>query len=202
MKSPKVIGGFFNTRRRFSWINDKDGNNDLKYDILKMVMMLKKQKLYLDTSVISFYFAEDSPEKMAITRKFFDQELVRGEYDIYLSALTIQELGNCKDPVLQDKLLEFAYGLPTQVLEATQEINEIGQQFVMEGIIPAKYQDDGIHLAFGLLYDMDYIVSWNFKHLVKPKTKKAVRAFSIKEGYKQIEIITPEEVAEGGNEDE
>jgi hypothetical protein len=41
---------------------------------------------------------------------------------------------------------------------------------------------------------MDYIVSWNFKHMVKPKTKRTVRAFSIKEGYKEIEIVTPEEV--------
>ncbi|NLW49053.1 MAG: type II toxin-antitoxin system VapC family toxin [Firmicutes bacterium] len=55
-------------------------------------------------------------------------------------------------------------------------------------------------MAIALLNGMDYIVSWNFKHLVKPKTKMAVRAFAIKEGYKQIEIITPEEVVENGED--
>jgi hypothetical protein len=48
-------------------------------------------------------------------------------------------------------------------------------------------------------YELDYIVTWNFKYLVKPKTKKAVRAFSIKEGYQEIEIVTPEEVVADEN---
>lgn len=155
---------------------------------------MRKTKIYLDTSVISFYFAEDAPEKMAITKEFFDKELLKGEYEIFLSALTLQELGNCTDLKLQDQLVEFAYGLPAQILESTKEIDEVSQQFVSEGVIPEKYIDDAIHLAMTLLNNVDYIVSWNFKHLVKPKTKKAVRAFSIKEGYKEIEIITPEEL--------
>ena len=155
---------------------------------------MRKTKIYLDTSVISFYFAEDAPEKMAITKEFFDKELLKGEYEIFLSALTLQELGNCTDLKLQDQLVEFAYGLPAQILESTKEIDEVSQQFVSAGVIPEKYIDDAIHLAMTLLNNVDYIVSWNFKHLVKPKTKKAVRAFSIKEGYKEIEIITPEEL--------
>lgn len=155
---------------------------------------MRKTKIYLDTFVISFYFAEDAPEKMAVTRKFFDQELTKGTYEIYLSALTLQELGDCKDFTLQAKLVKFAYALPAQILESTAEIDEVSQQFVEEGVIPTKYLDDAIHIANAVLNDMDYIVSWNFKHLVKPKTKKAVRAFSIKEGYKEIEIVTPEEV--------
>lgn len=65
-----------------------------------MLVIRKKPKLYLDTNVISFYYAEDAPEKMVITRKFFDQELPGGVYEIYLSALTVQELGRCKDPEL------------------------------------------------------------------------------------------------------
>ena len=159
-----------------------------------MVIIMRKLKIYLDTSVISFYFAEDAPEKMAITRKFFDRELVKGKYEIYLSALTVQELSNCNDLTLQDKLVKFANELPVHILESTGEIEEISQQFVDEGVIPAKYLDDAIHLTLAILNGMDYIVSWNFKHIVKPKTKKAVRAFCIKEGYKETEIVTPEEV--------
>jgi hypothetical protein len=61
---------------------------------------LRKTKLYLDTSVISFYYAEDAPEKMVVTRKFFDQELVKEEYEVYISDLTIRELSNCTNPEL------------------------------------------------------------------------------------------------------
>jgi hypothetical protein len=54
-------------------------------------------------------------------------------------------------------------------------ITQTGQQLVDNGVIPAKYQDDGLHLAFALLNGIDYIASWNFKHIVKPKTKAAVK---------------------------
>jgi predicted nucleic acid-binding protein len=165
-----------------------------------MVMGMKKKRIYLDTSAISFYYAEDAPEKMAATRKFFDQELSNGKYELCLSALTIEELGGCVNPDLRAKLLKFAYELPADILESTEEITQTGQQLVDDGVIPAKYQDDGLHLAFALLNGIDYIASWNFKHIVKPKTKAAVRAFAIKEGYKLLEIITPEEVAENGDE--
>lgn len=155
---------------------------------------MRKTRIYLDTSVISFYFAEDAPEKMAVTRKFFDEELIKGGYEIYLSALTIQELGNCNDLTLQDKLIRLANGLRARIIESTEQIDQISQEFIIEGVIPAKYLDDAVHLALALQNGMDYIVSWNFKHLVKPKTKKAVRAFCIKEGYKETEIVTPEEL--------
>jgi predicted nucleic acid-binding protein len=82
------------------------------------------------------------------------------------------------------------------VFPLTDEVNAIAAKFVEEGIVPAKYKDDGLHLALALTNNIDYIVSWNFKHIVKLKTKRAVKAFSIKEGYKEIEITTPQEVIE------
>ena len=104
------------------------------------------------------------------------------------------EFGKRPQKALRDKLIEFANGLSARILESTEEIDEISQKFVEEEVIPAKYIDDAVHLALALHNGMDYIVSWNFKHLVKPKTKKAVRVFCIKEGYKETEIVTPEEV--------
>jgi predicted nucleic acid-binding protein len=165
-----------------------------------MVMTLRKLKLYLDTSVISFYFAEDAPEKMAVTRRFFDEELSKAGYEIYLSALTLEELGNCNDLALQRKLVEFVSGLPAIILESTGEVDAISKRLDEDGVIPTKYLDDAVHLGLALMSGMDYVVSWNFKHLVKPKTKKAVRILCIQEGYKEIEIVTPEEVADDETE--
>jgi predicted nucleic acid-binding protein len=155
---------------------------------------LRKTKLYLDTSVISFYYAEDALEKMAVTRKFFDQELAKEEYEVYISDLTIRELSNCTNPEQQEKLVKFAYGLTPNVLTATDEIDQIAVQFVEDGVIPAKYQEDALHLAFALHHNLDYVLSWNFKHLVTLKTKRAVKVVAAREGFKEIEILTPEEV--------
>jgi predicted nucleic acid-binding protein len=171
-----------------------------KYDILNLGDEMKKTKIYLDTSVISFYFAEDSPEKMAITRKFFDRELAGRDYEICLSETTVSELSDCTDLELQKKLLKFVKALPAKVYPLTEEVNQIAKEFVDEGYIPAKYQEDAIHLAFAIILNVDYIVSWNFKHIVRPQTRKAVKIIALKEGFKEIEIITPEEVATDENE--
>lgn len=157
---------------------------------------MRKPKTYLDTSVISFYFADDSPEKKEITRRFIDQELKSGKYEIYISNLNIDELSNTTDPILKDNFIELVRGLSANYLAVTEEVEQIIEVFIQDQVIPKKCRDDAIHLALALYNAMDYIVSWNFKHIVKPKTKKAVRAFAIKEGYKDLEIITPQEVTE------
>jgi predicted nucleic acid-binding protein len=161
---------------------------------------MRKTKVYLDTSIISFYFAEDSPEKTAVTKKFFDKELVKGTYEVMLSEITAGELSDCPNLQLRDKMLKFVKNLPSTVFPLTPEVARIAKEFVDEGYIPVKYQEDALHIAFALVLDADYIVSWNFKHIVKLKTKKAVRIIALKEGLKEIEIITPEEVVEDDDE--
>lgn len=157
---------------------------------------MKKKLIYLDTSVINFYFAEDAPEKMPITKEFFDNTIAnnKDKYEVCLSPLVLEELGKTSDSEHRARLLNLAYGLQAQVFALTPEINRIARQFIDEGFIPIKYKEDALHLAFCIFYGVDYIVSWNFKHIVKPKTKDAVRIVSIREGTKEVKILTPEEV--------
>jgi len=161
---------------------------------------LKKLRIYLDTSVINFYFAEDSPEKMAITREFFKDILTKDRYEVYISLLVLEELGNTKDMEYRKRLIEFTDELKAEVLLANTEINRIAKQFTDDGYIPEKYKEDALHLAFALFYNIDYIVSWNFKYIVRPKTKDAVKIIAIKEGIRELKIVTPEEVAADENE--
>lgn len=157
---------------------------------------MDKIKIYLDTSVINFYFAEDAPEKMAITKQFFDQELKKGGYEIFHPTWCFE--ANTKDSDRRNKLLTFAGELQAEILEPTNEVETITEKFLKTGIIPRKVQADAIHLALAIVNRMDYILSWNFQHLVRPTTRKAVREFAILEGYKIVEITTPEEVLQDG----
>jgi len=155
---------------------------------------MRRAKIYLDTSVISFYFADDAPEKMPITRKFFDEVLPKDNYEVCLSTLVLEELEKTLNVDHRVKMLTFTGELHAQIFTLTEEINRISKQFIEEGYIPAKYKEDAVHLAFSLFYNVDYIVSWNFKHIVRPRTKDAVRIIAIKEGLKELKILTPEEV--------
>lgn len=62
-------------------------------------------------------------------------------------------------------------------------------------MIPAKYEDDAFHIAIATVNNMDAIISWNFKHIVKLKTKKEVAGLNLLMGYKEIDIYSPLEVA-------
>ncbi|MCL6592242.1 MAG: PIN domain-containing protein [Firmicutes bacterium] len=155
---------------------------------------MRRTKIYLDTSVISFYFAEDAPEKMPITREFFDELLPQGKYEVFISSLVFEELGNTMDDVQRLKLLRFADELKAETLILSDEVEQISRKFIDAGYIPVKYKEDAVHLAFALYHNIDYIVSWNFKHIVRPRTKDAVKIVAIMEGLKEVKILTPEEV--------
>jgi predicted nucleic acid-binding protein len=160
---------------------------------------LRKPKIYLDTSVISHYFADDTPEKMAVTRIFFDEVLIKNKYEVCLSSLVLEELEDTPDPDLRRRLLELAYKLQAEVFTINPDVNRIAKLFIDERYIPPKYKEDSQHLGFALFYNVDYIVSWNFKHFVRPKIKDAVEIIAIREGTKRIKILTPEEVVADEN---
>lgn len=64
--------------------------------------------------------------------------------------------------------------------------------------MPEKYRDDARHIAIGVVYDLDYIVSWNYKHMVNIAVRRLVDSVNIRLGYNPIEIISPEEVTGDG----
>jgi len=60
----------------------------------------------------------------------------------------------------------------------------------------SKYEDDALHIAIASVNNLDVIVSWNYKHIVKLKTKREVTGINALLGYKEIEIYSPLEVIE------
>ena len=72
---------------------------------------MKKVRIYLDTSVINFLFADDAPEKRDVTRKFFERHITR--YEAFISAVVLDEINRTKVPAKRNRLLEatFKYGL-------------------------------------------------------------------------------------------
>ncbi|MCP4989321.1 MAG: type II toxin-antitoxin system VapC family toxin [Colwellia sp.] len=76
------------------------------------------------------------------------------------------------------------------------ESYELAYEYIKRGIIPSKYEDDAFHIAVASVNNLDAIISWNFKHIVKLKTKKEVFGTNLLMGYKEIDIYSPMEVIE------
>lgn len=67
------------------------------------------------------------------------------------------------------------------------------QKIYLDTSIPSMYYDD-YHIAIATVNQMDFLVSWNFRHIVNVKTKQMVNLINLQNGYKTIEIIAPPEL--------
>ena len=80
------------------------------------------------------------------------------------------------------------------ILEINQKALDLSEIYVEMGIIPMKFKIDGIHIAMAAINDMDCIVSLNFSHINRIKTKLATEIIHRMKGYNNPFICTPMEV--------
>jgi len=146
--------------------------------------------LYIETSVWNFLFAEDAPEHRAAAEKFFAG---LDKHNAFISVVVMEEI-EMTGGGRRDALLAEIQKHAPETLELTPEVVSLADEYVRRNIVPPKYRNDALHLALAAVNDMDAIVSLNFKHIVKYKTKVEVRAANIITGYHTPMIITPEEL--------
>jgi predicted nucleic acid-binding protein len=156
---------------------------------------MKKLKIYLDTSVISHLQHEDAPERTEETLLFWE-ELKTGKYEIVISDLTLNEIKKCSQPKQTD-MLSYLEEIDYGILHENDEVDNLAQEYVENGILTRKNISDCLHIAFAVVNECDVIVSWNFKHMVRFKTIQGVRAVNAKNGYfKSIDILQPNIIGE------
>ena len=73
----------------------------------------------------------------------------------------------------------------------SEEIRILYEEYVSRRIIPVKHIEDAVHIAVATINSLDILVSWNFEHIDKLKTKTEVNAMNVLLGYDPIEIIEP-----------
>lgn len=151
------------------------------------------ERLYLETSVWNFLLADDAPEKQAATREFFEL-LSRRSWQILISALVTEEILNTPDESHRKRLLEAVRQRRPRTLPLTQEAQELAEKYILQGTLSRRHGVDAKHAAVAVVGRCDVILSWNLRHLVKVKTRREINAANLLNGYKMIEIATPEEM--------
>ena len=149
-------------------------------------------KIYLETTIFNYNFAEDAPEKQKDNITLFE-DIKNGLFEPYTSTIVVDELLKSSEPK-KSKMLDLISKYDISVLPATDEIDELAKEYVKSSIIPEKYTDDARHIACATIYNIDIIVSWNFKHIVKRKTIIMTEQINLMQGYKNVEIYSPSEV--------
>ncbi len=147
-----------------------------------------KSRVYLDTSVVSAFFDDRTPERKALTQAAWERF---GEHDIVLSGLVIEELEGASPP-LREKMLAAVSGFT--VLPVSEPAEDLAGKYVAQGIFPKKYYDDALHVAVASINRAGILLSWNFSHLVKVRTRRMVALVNAMEDCMPVEIIAPPEL--------
>ena len=153
--------------------------------------MLKKLKIYLDSSAIGYLDEHESPNDMKAMFALWD-DIKNLKYDVVISALTFRELNDNKNTAKLNALLGFIAQIEYETIGITAEAEYIAALLRKnELLISDKHYNDRLHIGCAFAAGCDVIVSLNFKHLVNVKTIRGVRAIANIEGYKNIDIIQP-----------
>jgi len=156
---------------------------------------MKKLRIYLDTSVINFLFADDSPDFRKATVEFFTQHAQK--YALYISEVVLVEIARDPNHAHRQKLESALQQYAMALLPADRrgEIERLGDLYIAQRVIPAGNRDDAFHVAYATVFEIDVLLSWNFKHLANVRRETLILAVNQKEGYRHpLRLLSPLEV--------
>ena len=148
-------------------------------------------EIYIETTVFN-RFLEDNREFNPETRKLFEK-IQENEIKAYSSTYVLEELDKAPEPK-RSEMLKLIQEYKINILEIDQKAYDLAEIYIEMGIIPIKFRIDGIHIAMAAIHNMDCIVSLNFHHINKLKTKMATEIIHRMKGYNNPFICTPMEV--------
>lgn len=153
-----------------------------------------RPRIYIDTSVFGGYFDEEFSDQ---TIPLFDR-INNGEFIILFSTITQDELENAPDAVKD--LVRSIKASQIESLEITGEIIDLATEYVNEKVVGQTSFADCLHIASATINRADFLVSWNFKHIVNIDRIRGYNSINIKCGYKQLEIRSPREFGKYEND--
>jgi len=152
------------------------------------------KSVYVETSVISYLTAQPSRDLRAaawqqITTQWWQQE--RGKYELYTSALVGAEASQ-GDPEAAERRLRVVADLPE--LRAGDEAERFAAKLMEGGGVPVAAEGDALHIAIAAIHEVDYLLTWNCRHIDNAATKPIIRSICAVAGYACPEICTPLEL--------
>lgn len=150
-----------------------------------------KQTVYLETSFLSFYYdaRPDSMFRRNVTRDWWKTQ--KAKYDVYTSMYTINEISA---PVYPQWRRVSALAKNIDLLEVTPEIRGIIKVYIEHNLMPKDDAGDAAHLAVASYHEVDYLLTWNCRHLANANKFEMIRNINMKLGLVTPALITPEQL--------
>jgi hypothetical protein len=155
---------------------------------------MSKPRVYLETTVVSFLCARTSRDLVQaahqeVTWEWWESR--RQDFDLFVSPVVEREI-SAGDSVAAARRLEMIEGIPS--LEVTDRAIDLAADILAKGALPPKAADDALHLAVGTVHRMDYLATWNCRHLANMELMARVAWLVEARGYTLPVVCVPEEL--------
>jgi predicted nucleic acid-binding protein len=150
------------------------------------------ETVYIETSIIGYLSARTSNNLIVManveaTQEWWDDR--RSLFSIYISQVVLDEVAR-GDAEIAAKRLDILRDFP--LLTIDQAVQNLAAQFLSN--LPPKASDDALHIAVATVYELDYLLTWNCKHIANAQIQKKLAQISLDAGYELPTICTPYEL--------
>ena len=155
-----------------------------------------RPKVYLETSVVSYLVGRPSRDlviagRQQLTTEWWAQH--RPRYDLHVSETVVHELTG-GDHVAARQRLDAIDGIP--VLRQTPGADALARTLIDRGVIPVEATIDAVHVAIAAANAMDFLLTWNFRHIANAVTRGRVERLIRSLGWESPVLCTPEELVD------
>ena len=151
---------------------------------------------YIETSVVSYLAARPSRDIVAAAYQEITREWWRGaadRFDLVASALVVAEAG-AGDPEAASTRLRALETVA--LLDATTDADRLARILLDSGAVPRQAADDAAHIAIAVTNGVDFLVTWNFRHIANAAMRSRMELACRRAGYGLPVICTPNELME------
>jgi hypothetical protein len=150
------------------------------------------ESVYIETTIPSLLGAFPSRRLEEAERQQATQTwwvMHRRRYELFTSDVVIEECSE-GDPLMIAERLKILSDIP--VLQSDDSILKLASAFMKSGALPLKAERDAAHIAFSAVHGLDYLLTWNCKHIANPHIQKTLRRVAEKFDLELPVICTPE----------
>ena len=155
--------------------------------------MLRVPKVYLETTIFNYYFDVERDAHADTVRLF--EEIKAGKYQAFTSIYAVSEITQAPEEK-REKMTALIEDYDISILESKEEVVQLAQLYQTQGVIPPSSIVDAMHIATAAVYDLDMIISLNFRHIVRKKTVELTALINSNQNYGKVEIYSPMEVVD------
>ncbi|MBD2500960.1 type II toxin-antitoxin system VapC family toxin [Anabaena azotica] len=155
------------------------------------------ESVYIETSILGYLTARPSRDlvvaaNVEITREWWDTR--RSQFNLYASQAVVKEVSQ-GDAEMASRRLEILHNF--LLLDLNQSVLDLAERFLERSNLPAKADVDALHIAVATVHGMDYLLTWNCKHIANAQIQGKLAEISLDFGYELPILCTPYELLGG-----